>query len=92
MIRNYCEQLVMDGIAAALAGSELAYDPDYAEDVACVALNRLPPRYIRHAIDLAFYMPADERRELEQQIDIAVRDALDLISRRRATSMEQDRR
>ena len=40
VISNYYEQLVMNRIADALAGSDLAFDPDYAEDVACVALNQ----------------------------------------------------
>lgn len=34
-------------------------DSDYLSDVACVALNRLPARYIRHEVDMAFYMTQD---------------------------------
>ena len=83
VISNYYEQLVMNRIADALAGSDLAFDPDYAEDVACVALNQLPPRYIRHAVDLSFYMTAEERRDIQARIDAAVRKAIELINQRR---------
>lgn len=89
MITNYYEQLVMDKIADALAGNGLAYDPDYTEDVACIALNRLPPRYIRHAVDVAFYMSAEERRDIDRKIDAAIRAAIELINQRR--SRDNDR-
>jgi hypothetical protein len=51
-------------------------------DVLCVALNRLPPRYIRHAVDLAFYMSEKERAETERAIDEAVRGAFQFVQAR----------
>jgi hypothetical protein len=30
----------------------LSDNPELLSDVACVALNRLPPRYIRHIVDM----------------------------------------
>ena len=30
---------------------DIERQPELLADVACVALNRLPPRYIRHAVD-----------------------------------------
>ena len=47
-------------------------DPDYLEDVACVALNQLPARYVRHEVDLAFYIPVEERLEMERAVAQAV--------------------
>ncbi len=47
-------------------------DPDALCDVACVALNRLPPRYIRHEVDFSFYLTERERREIDTAINEAV--------------------
>ena len=51
-------------------------------DVYCVALNRLPPRYFRHAVDLAFYMTEKERAEIERAVDEAVRSAFQFVQAR----------
>jgi hypothetical protein len=51
----------------------LQHQSDMWVDVACVALNRLPPRYIRHAVDFAFFQSeADRERDLQ-----AVRGAVE---------------
>ncbi|MCH7342448.1 late competence development ComFB family protein [Pelomonas sp. CA6] len=52
---------------------EIASSADLLVDVACVALNRLPPRYIRHQVDYAFYLTQSERLES----DAAVKEAVD---------------
>ena len=43
---------------------DIAISNDLLCDVACVALNRLPPRYIRHAVDFSFYLTEQERSEV----------------------------
>ncbi|UXH79937.1 late competence development ComFB family protein [Roseateles amylovorans] len=48
-------------------------DAELMADVACVALNRLPPRYIRHQVDYSFYLTERER----QDIDAAVKEAVE---------------
>ena len=58
-------------------------DQDYLEDVACVALNQLPARYVRHEVDLAFYMPVEERLEMERAVTQAVARAAELVNRHR---------
>ena len=45
----------------------MADNDDLLADVACVALNRLPPRYIRHEVDFAFYLSERERTESERR-------------------------
>ena len=72
-IQNYYERMVYDEIIEIAEGSEPA---DFLADVACVALNHLPPRYIRHEVDMAFYMSPNERAEIQQKITNAVKDAL----------------
>lgn len=53
-IRNYYEQLVAEEVRRRLHDAEPPATLDYMADVACVALNRLPPRYIRFEVDMAF--------------------------------------
>src|SRR4249920_2893166 len=56
-IRNHHERTVFDAVtAAAPQYPMLAGHPDLLADVACVALNRMPPRYIRHEVDMTFYL------------------------------------
>ena len=51
-------------------------------DVACVALNRLPSRYIRHAVDLAFYPTEKERLEADRLLNDAVGFAFEFVQAR----------
>mgnify|MGYP006139518791 CR=1 FL=1 len=53
-------------------------------DVACVALNRLPPRYIRHEVDFAFYLTDRERIDNERSISEAVNFAFEFVQARAA--------
>jgi hypothetical protein len=84
-IRNHNEQSVFDAVLAAaerypgLAGRE-----ELLADVACVALNRLPPRYIRHAVDLAFYQTERERAEHDKAVADAVDYAFGFVQARTA--------
>ena len=54
-------------------------DGNYIADVACVALNNLPPRYIRYSVDMAFYLSPDERQEMLNKVQDAVTLAVSLV-------------
>ena len=55
-LHNYFENLVL----TALHARGLNLDEDTFVDVACVALNELPAKYIRHDVDMAYFTdPAD---------------------------------
>ena len=82
-IRNHFEAPVFTAIAER-SPDYPGLDPQMLADVACVALNRLPPRYIRHAVDLAFYMTDKERVDNERVIDEAVRHAFEFVQARSA--------
>lgn len=82
-ILNYYERLVAEEINRALRDTAKAGDMDYLEDVACVALNRLPPRYVRHHVDLIFYLSAEERRQMDTAVQNAVADAISFVDRHR---------
>ncbi len=62
----------------------VAADPDLLADVACIALNQLPARYIRHAIDLSFYQTEQERAKVEAQLHAAVEKAFHFVETRLA--------
>ena len=82
MISNYYEHLVLDKIAARLAGSPRADDEDYIADVACVALNKLPARYVRHIVDMSFYMSEEEKHKIDKLVELAVAKAMGFIDQR----------
>jgi hypothetical protein len=84
-IHNHHEQLVVAAVHAfAPDYPALGHDDDALADVACVALNRLPPRYIRHTIDFAFYTPDRERIETDNAVHEAVHQAFAFVQARRA--------
>ena len=73
-IHNYYEHLVLQRL------SELELDKtksaDYLADVCCLALNQVPPRYIRFEVDMAFCLPQSERQQMEMNVESAVEKAM----------------
>ena len=63
---------------------EIAISNDLLCDVCCVALNRLPPRYIRHEVDFSFYLTEHERLEIDNAIVEAVAYAFNFVQARTA--------
>ena len=83
LLHNHHERAVI----AAVRGYSAAYphlDGELLSDIACVALNRLPPRYIRHEVDFAFYLTDKERAENERAITEAVTFAFEFVQARAA--------
>jgi len=82
-IHNYYEQQVLERIRE-LADSRLANEnEDFLCDVACLALNQLPSRYVRHNVDMVFYMPVQERERIQQEVRESVEQAIDYVNRHR---------
>ena len=77
-IQNYYETLVLETLAKEIEGQD-ELDEDVLTDVLCIALNHLPPRYIRHEVDMFFYTSPVERMEVEEKARKAVRDALEYV-------------
>ena len=82
-LHNYHEHQVVD-LVIELAHHYPLLTDDHHPDVACVALNRLPPRYIRHKVDLAFHMTEKERSDSEQLVHDAVIYAFEFVQARYA--------
>ncbi len=78
-IHNYYEKLVSRELLEQLADMEHAPDQDVIDDITCVALNQLPARYVRHTVDLMFYMTADEQVHISRAVNEAVRMAIRFV-------------
>jgi len=84
-VRNRNEQAVFDTVARhAERFPGLAGNAELLADVACVALNRLPPRYIRHEVDFVFYLSERERSQSERHLTEAVEYAFGFVQARTA--------
>lgn len=81
---NYYEQQVLDQILR--SNDRANQDPDFLSDVACVALNHLPPRYVRHDVDMTFFLSPVEMDEMSARVVQAVNNAVEYV-----TSREQER-
>ncbi|MCW8833576.1 MAG: late competence development ComFB family protein [Colwellia sp.] len=76
-IHNYYEKLVMHHFSVAKFNEK--YDEDFIADLTCVVLNQLPTRYIRHEVDMAFYLPASERFDMETKVKNAITKAIEFM-------------
>lgn len=79
-IHNYYEKLVIDYIN--LNELDDKFSQEFLSDLCCIVLNQLPSKYIRHEVDMAFYMPAAERYEMEMNVREAIERALEFMSSR----------
>lgn len=82
-VHNYYERQVFEAVAR-LSESHPAYGADMLADVACVALNRLPARYVRHDVDMMFYLTERERHTIEESLDEALSFAFGFVGERMA--------
>lgn len=76
-IRNYFETLVNARIEEMM--DEEKMEPELLADLACLALNQLPARYIRHEVDMAFFLPQSERLEMEMRVNEALDKSLKFL-------------
>ncbi|MDX1811901.1 MAG: late competence development ComFB family protein [Gammaproteobacteria bacterium] len=85
-VHNYYEKMVFERVRQYIGRKTV--DQDYMEDIACVALNHLPPRYIRHEVDMIFYLSPIEREEMEEKIMQAIEDAVEIIRQKQRGNKE----
>lgn len=79
-IFNHYEKLVFDELMRVQASGESDFEESMLEDVVCVALNNLPARYVRHSVDIAFYLTAREREKIDTMVRQAVKEAIVLVA------------
>ena len=82
-VHNYYERLVFEEVVR-MSESYSHYSADMLADVACVALNRLPARYVRHDVDMMFYLTEHERQAIEESLGEALSFAFSLVGERNA--------
>lgn len=78
-IHNFYEHLVIEHLETNKLSLE--FDNEFLADLCCLALSQLPARYIRHDIDMAFYLSADERKSMSDQVDKAINHALNYLQK-----------
>lgn len=76
-IANYYEKLVVDDLKS--RDEAIGKPEDELADIACVALNRLPSRYYRFSVDMAFYLSVQEQQQMEASVRDAVTHALRFV-------------
>jgi hypothetical protein len=82
-VHNVHEKAVFEAVSAhAALYPVIAEDPGLLADVACVALNRLQPRYIRHTADLVFFSTDRERAEAQRNVAESVDFAFGYVQAR----------
>ncbi len=79
---NYYEHLVFAYISEELVAKYPERDEEFFLDVACYSLTRLPSRYIRHEIDMIYYLAPGERTEMENRVSTTMDTAAEFINSR----------
>lgn len=78
-VHNYYERKVFQEISEYY--HDLGLDTSQLADMACIALNRISPKYIRYDIDMSFYMSATEYHEHKNRVKKAVKRAYKKIKK-----------
>lgn len=81
-ITNYYERLVLERLYELLHPDGTEFDTDYIDDLACVALNYLPARYMRHGVDFMSHLTDAEVHHIHDEVTNAVGFALATTQRR----------
>jgi hypothetical protein len=76
-IHNYYEHLVLERIE--ILGLNKTKNEDYLADLCCLALNQIPPRYIRFEVDMSFYLAHSERQQMEMNAVNSVNQAISFL-------------
>ncbi len=75
-VHNYYERLVFDHINEYYADR---VDSEELADLACLALNKMPSRYIRHDIDMSFYLSTTDHIEIETMVSKACKEGFERL-------------
>ena len=87
-IHNYYEHLVLERIEQLqLVGKK---SPDYIADLCCLALNKVPPRYIRYEVDMAFFLPQLERIAMENEVEEAIAQGIKILDERESREQNSE--
>jgi hypothetical protein len=88
-VHNYNERFVFQLISESADRYPALSSPELLADVACVALNRMPARYVCHDVDMSSYMTSDDRAKSEAAVKAAVEFAFGFVQLRLASSIRK---
>lgn len=71
-VTNVYEQLVIDHLRK--VGGDLSMEAQ--ADAACLALNRLPSKYVRSVVDWMFFITPGDIERINRAVDMAVTNAI----------------
>lgn len=80
-VHNYYEHLVLERIGQ--LGLQETKDADYLADLCCMALNQVPPKYIRYEVDMAFFLSGEERVKMEKEVADAIENSIKILDARK---------
>ena len=67
------------------ADEQTPFDAAMWSDIACLALNHLPPRYVRHSVDMRFYLSPQEHQEMDDRVQTALENAITYVKQHPST-------
>ena len=79
-VHNYYEQMVFDELSQ--SSERARTDSEFRADTACVALNQLPSRYVRHDVDMTFFLSPNDLNDMINRVKVAVKEAIDYVESR----------
>jgi len=77
-IHNWYERLVLEQLSRNLK-LRSEFGEESMSDIACITLNHLPPKYVRHSVDMSFYTSPTERTEMDERISAAISAAVEFV-------------
>jgi hypothetical protein len=88
-ISNYYEQLLTDHLWKMTEESVEPLSQAFIEDVACLALNKLPPCYVRNPIDKSANLTELNCLEMSEAVKKAISEAVEQVRRRPHDAREE---
>lgn len=76
-IHNFYEHLMLKEIEK--QGLQQALSSDQIADLCCLTLNQLPAHYIRHDVDMIYFLTDAKRAEMEKQVIESLKQAQQTI-------------
>lgn len=81
-ISNYYEQLVIDRLWKLAEQAVVPFSQAFQEDLACLALNKLAPCYVRNSIDKSINIGEKQYQEMVEAVDLAIKQGIETVQRR----------
>lgn len=81
-ISNYYEQLVRDHLWKMTENAAEPLTQTFIDDVACLALNKLPSCYVRNEVDKAASLTEKDLQKMNEAVSRAIDEAIEQVCRR----------